>query len=56
MKTLKDFWYHADENDYEFINFVDKNGNSVDDMEYPLSTEVTNEVAVNGGCVVTLNI
>lgn len=39
MKTLKDFWNTAD----GIYNFVDKNGVSIDDMDYPLETEVINE-------------
>ena len=39
MKTLKDFWNIAD----GIYNFVDKNGVSIDDMDYPLETEVINE-------------
>lgn len=36
MKTLKDFWNEAS----GIYNFVDKNGASIDDMDYPLETEV----------------
>ena len=34
--TLKDFWNDAD-GVYDFIN---QNGETIDDMNYPLSTEV----------------
>ena len=38
-KTLRDFWDKAD----GVYDFVDKNGISIDDMNYPLETEVLNE-------------
>lgn len=38
-KTLRDFWNKAD----GVYDFVDKNGVSIDDMNYPLETEVLNE-------------
>ena len=38
-KTLRDFWNKAD----GVYDFVDKNGVSIDDMNYPLEIEVLNE-------------
>lgn len=39
MKTLRDFWNKAN----GVYDFVDKNGLSIDDMNYPLETEILNE-------------
>lgn len=44
MKTLRDFWNTAD----GVYDFVDKNGVSIDDMDYPLETEVLNERLIEG--------
>lgn len=44
MKTLRDFWDTAD----GIYDFVDKNGVSIDDMDYPLETEVLNERLIEG--------
>lgn len=38
-KNIKRFWNKAD----GVYDFVDKNGVSIDDMNYPLETEVLNE-------------
>lgn len=43
-KTLRDFWNKAD----GVYDFVDKNGMSINDMNYPLETEVLNERLVEG--------
>lgn len=43
-KTLKDFWNEAD----GVYDFVDKNGVSIDDMNYPLETEALNERLIEG--------
>lgn len=43
-KTLKDFWSKAD----GVYDFVDKNGVSIDDMDYPLETEILNERLIEG--------
>ena len=39
-KTLRDFWNKAD----GVYDFVDKNGVSIDDMNYPLETEVLKQI------------
>lgn len=44
-KTLEDFWNKADTGVYDF---VDKNGVSIDDMDYPLATKVLNERLIEG--------
>jgi hypothetical protein len=44
MKTLRDFWLNAS-GEY---NFVDKNGISIDDMDYPLETEILDERLIKG--------
>ena len=44
MKTLRDFWNTAD----GVYDFVDKNGISIDDMDYPLETEVLMERLIEG--------
>lgn len=43
-RTLKDFWNEAN----GIYNFVDKNGVSVDDMDYSLETEALNERHIEG--------
>ena len=45
MKTLRDFWY-----DFAgVVDFFNKNGESVDDMDYPLETEVLEEKETSTG-------
>lgn len=44
MRTLRDFWNKAN----GIYDFVDKNGVSIDDMDYPLETEVINERLIKG--------
>lgn len=44
MKTLRDFWNKAN----GVYDFVDKNGLSIDDMNYPLETEILNERLIEG--------
>lgn len=52
-KTLRDFWNEAD----GVYDFVDKNGVSIDDMNYPLETEVLNERLIeNEQYEITLNV
>lgn len=52
-KTLRDFWNKAD----GVYDFVDKNGVSIDDMNYSLETEVLNERLVEGEQYeITLNV
>ena len=36
MKTLRDFWNEAS----GIYDFIDKNGVSIDDMDYPLETKI----------------
>ena len=43
-KTLKDFWSNAD----GVYDFVDKNGVNIDDMDYPLETEILNIRLIKG--------
>lgn len=43
-KTLMDFWNKAD----GIYDFVDKKGVAIDDMDYPLETEILNEVLIEG--------
>jgi hypothetical protein len=52
-KTLRDFWNEAN----GVYDFVDKNGVSIDDMNYPLETEVLNERLIEGEQYeITLNV
>lgn len=52
-KTLRDFWNKAD----GVYDFVDKNGVPIDDMNYPLETEVLNERLIEGEQYeITLNV
>ena len=44
MRTLRDFWNEAD----GIYDFVDKIGVSIDDMDYPLETEVLSERLIEG--------
>ena len=54
MKTLYDFWNETDGGVYDFI---DKNGVPIDDMNYPLVTEVLNERLIEGEHYeITLNV
>ena len=51
--TLKEFWNNAD-GVYDFIN---KNGETIDDMSYPLETEVLDIRNIEGEQYeVTLNV
>lgn len=43
-KTLKDFWENAD----GVYNFVNKNGEPIDDMDYQLETEILDERLIEG--------
>ncbi len=53
MKTLKDFLNEAN----GIYDFVNKNGESIDDMDYPLETEVLNERLIEGEQYeITLNV
>lgn len=53
VKTLRHFWNKAD----GVYDFVDKNGMSINDMNYPLETEVLNERFVEGEQYeITLNV
>ncbi|MFR4681871.1 MAG: hypothetical protein ACLT9M_05925 [Anaerobutyricum hallii] len=53
VKTLRDFWNKTD----GVYDFVDKNGVSIDDMNYPLETEVLNERLIEGEQYeITLNV
>lgn len=53
MKTLKDFWKNAD-GVYDFVN---KNGESINDMDYPLETEILKERLIEGEQYeITLNV
>lgn len=39
MKTLREFW-----NDFDgVVDFFNKNGEEIDDMDYPLETEILEE-------------
>lgn len=52
-KTLRDFWNEAN----GVYDFVAKNGVSIDDMNYPLETEVLNERLIEGEQYeITLNV
>lgn len=44
IKTLKDFWNNAD-GVYDFVN---KNGVNINDMDYPLETEILNILSLTG--------
>lgn len=37
IKTLQEFWENAAE---AVVDFVNKNGETIDDMDYPLDTKV----------------
>ena len=53
IKTLKDFWNSAD----GVYDFVDKNGVTIDDMDYPLKTEILNIRLIKGNLYeVMLNV
>lgn len=44
MRTLRDFWNEFD----GVVDFFNKNGEEIDDMDYPLETEVLNERLIEG--------
>ena len=45
MRTLRDFWY-----DFAgVVDFFNKNGESIDDMDYPLETEILEEKETSTG-------
>lgn len=53
MLTLKEFWNEAD----GIYDFVNKNGESISDMDYPLETEVLRVRNIEGEQYeVTLNV
>ena len=53
MRTLRDFWNNAD----GCYNFVNLNGDKIDDMDYPIETEVLNVKHIKGEeYEVTLNV
>lgn len=53
LKTLREFWENAN----GIYDFVDKNGVSIDDMNYPLDTEVLSERLIEGEQYeITLNV
>ena len=39
MKTLREFWNNFD----GVVDFFNKNGEEIDDMDYPLETEILEE-------------
>lgn len=39
MKTLREFWDNFD----GVVDFFNKNGEEIDDMDYPLETEILEE-------------
>ena len=45
MRTLRDFWYDFD----GVVDFFNKNGEEIDDMEYPLETEILEEKETSTG-------
>ena len=45
MRTLRDFW-----NDFDgVVDFFNKNGEEIDDMNYPLETEIIEEIETSTG-------
>ena len=45
MRTLRDFW-----NDFDgVVDFFNKSGESIDDMDYPLKTEILEEKETSTG-------
>lgn len=53
MRTLRDFWNNAD----GCYNFVNLNGEKIDDMNYPIETEVLRVKHIkNEEYEVTLNV
>ena len=45
MKTLREFW-----NDFDgVVDFFNKNGGEIDDMNYPLETEILEEKETSTG-------
>lgn len=53
MKTLREFW-----NDFDgVVDFLNKNGEEINDMDYPLETEILEEKETSTGyCQVILNV
>jgi len=45
MKTLREFWTNAD----GVCDFFNKNGEEIDDTDYPLETEVLEEKETSTG-------
>ena len=45
MKTLREFWNNFD----GVVNFFNKNGEEIDDMNYPLETEILEEKETSTG-------
>lgn len=53
MSTLKDFW----QNFSGIVDFFDKNGQEIDDMDYPLDTQILEEKEMKDDYrQVTLNV
>lgn len=53
MKTLREFWNNAD----GIYDFVNKNGETIDDMDYPLETKILEERLIEGEQYeITLNV
>ena len=53
MRTLRDFWNNAD----GYYTFVNLNGEKIDDMNYPIETEVLRVKHIkNEEYEVTLNV
>ena len=45
MRTLRDFWNEFD----GVVDFSNKNGEEIDDMNYPLDTEILEEKETSTG-------
>lgn len=45
MRTLRDFWMEFD----GVVDFFDRNGESIDDMDFPLETKVLEEKETSSG-------
>lgn len=45
MRTLRDFWNNFD----GVVDFFNKNGEEIDDMDYPLETEILEEKETSTG-------
>lgn len=52
MKTLKEFWHNFD----GVVDFFNKNGEEVNDMDYPLETEILEEKETTGYWQVVLDV